>query len=72
MIMWDLWWTKRRWGRFSLSTSVSLANSHSTYCFTLIIIWGWYRGRNTKSHPNPEKRTKEMNKIRKSKMKEPG
>jgi hypothetical protein len=28
--MWDLWWTKCHWGRFSLSTSVSPANSHST------------------------------------------
>jgi hypothetical protein len=35
--MWDLWWTKRHWGRFSPSTS-SLAK-HSTDCFTLIIIY---------------------------------
>jgi hypothetical protein len=35
--MWDLWWTKWHWSRFSPSTSVSLANSHSTECFTLII-----------------------------------
>jgi hypothetical protein len=28
--MWDLWWTKWRWGRFSPSTSVSPANLHST------------------------------------------
>jgi hypothetical protein len=28
--MWDLWWTKWHWGRFSPSTSVSPANSHST------------------------------------------
>jgi hypothetical protein len=28
-IMWDLWWTKWHWGRFSASTSVSPANSHS-------------------------------------------
>jgi hypothetical protein len=34
--MWGLWWTKRHWGRFSLSTSVSLAN-HSTD-FSIIII----------------------------------
>jgi hypothetical protein len=27
--MWDLWWTKWHWGRFSPSTSVSPANSHS-------------------------------------------
>jgi hypothetical protein len=25
LVMWDLWWTKWRWGRFSPSTSVSLA-----------------------------------------------
>jgi hypothetical protein len=30
--MWDLWWTKWHWGRFSPSTSVFLANSHSTNC----------------------------------------
>jgi hypothetical protein len=29
-------WTKWHWGRFSSSTSVSLANSHSTDCSTLI------------------------------------
>jgi hypothetical protein len=34
--MWGLWWTKRRWGRFSPSTSVSPAN-HSTD-FSIIII----------------------------------
>jgi hypothetical protein len=27
-----LWWTKWHWGRFSLSTSVSSANFHSTSC----------------------------------------
>jgi hypothetical protein len=36
--MWDLWWTKWRWGRFSPNASVSPANSHSTGCFTLVII----------------------------------
>jgi hypothetical protein len=35
--MWGLWWTKWHWGRFSLSTSVSPANSHSTDCSTFII-----------------------------------
>jgi cellulose synthase/poly-beta-1,6-N-acetylglucosamine synthase-like glycosyltransferase len=36
--MWDLWWTKRQWGRFSFQvTSVSLAK-HSTDCSTLIIV----------------------------------
>jgi hypothetical protein len=34
--MWDFWWTKWHWGRFSPSTSVSPANSHSTDCPTLI------------------------------------
>jgi hypothetical protein len=29
-VMWDLWWTKWHSGRFSPSTSVSPANSHST------------------------------------------
>jgi hypothetical protein len=35
--MWNLWWTKRHWGRFSPSTSVSPAK-HPTDCSTLIII----------------------------------
>jgi hypothetical protein len=35
--MWGLWWTKRHWVRFSLSTSVSPANHHST-SFSIIII----------------------------------
>jgi hypothetical protein len=39
--MWDLWWTKKYWGRFSPSTSVYPAK-HSTGCYTLIIISGWY------------------------------
>jgi hypothetical protein len=30
-VIWDLWWTKRHWGRFPPDTSVSLANSHSTH-----------------------------------------
>jgi hypothetical protein len=38
-VMWDLWWTKWRWGGFSPSTLVSPANSHSTDCSTLIIIY---------------------------------
>jgi hypothetical protein len=29
-VMWDLWWKKWHWGRFSPSTSVFPANSHST------------------------------------------
>jgi hypothetical protein len=36
-VMWDFWWTKWHWGRFSLCTSVSPANSHSTDYCTLII-----------------------------------
>jgi hypothetical protein len=36
-VIWDLWWTKRHWSRFSPSTSVSPAK-HSTDCTTLIII----------------------------------
>jgi hypothetical protein len=36
-VMWDLWWTKWHWGRFSPSTSVSPANSPSTNSNTLII-----------------------------------
>jgi hypothetical protein len=35
-IMWNLWWTKWNWGRFSPSTSVSPANPHSTKCSTFI------------------------------------
>jgi hypothetical protein len=37
-VTWDLWWTKWHLGRFSPSTSVSPANSHSTDCSTFIII----------------------------------
>jgi hypothetical protein len=39
--MWDLWWTKRHWGRFSPSTLVSPAK-HFTDCSTLVIIQDWY------------------------------
>jgi hypothetical protein len=38
--MWDYWWPKWHWGRFSPRTSVSLANSHSTDCSTFIIYVG--------------------------------
>jgi hypothetical protein len=34
--MWDLWWTKRNLGRFSPSTSVFPANSHSNDYSTLV------------------------------------
>jgi hypothetical protein len=37
--MWDLWWTKWRWGRFSPSTLVSPANLHSTNISTITIIY---------------------------------
>jgi hypothetical protein len=38
LVMWDLWWTKWRWGRFSPSTSVSPDSSHSTSCSTITLI----------------------------------
>jgi hypothetical protein len=38
LVMWDMWWTKCRWGRFSPSTSVSPANLHSTNCSTINLI----------------------------------
>jgi hypothetical protein len=37
LLMWDLWWTKWRWSRFSPSTSVSPANFHSTSFSTITI-----------------------------------
>jgi hypothetical protein len=37
--MWDLWWTKWSWGRFSPSTWVSLANLHSTNFSTITITY---------------------------------
>jgi hypothetical protein len=40
--VWDLWWTKRHWGRFSLSTSVFPANHHSTNFSIIIITRGWH------------------------------
>jgi hypothetical protein len=39
LVMWDLWWTKWRWGRFSPSTSVSPANVYSTNCSTITLIY---------------------------------
>jgi hypothetical protein len=41
-VMWDLWWTKWHWGRFSPSTSVSVANHHSTKFSILTITRGRY------------------------------
>jgi hypothetical protein len=35
--MWDLWWTKWRWGR--VSPSVSPANLHSTNFSTITITY---------------------------------
>jgi hypothetical protein len=40
--MWVFWWTKRHWGRFSPSTSVSPANHHSTNFWIIIITRGWH------------------------------
>jgi hypothetical protein len=40
--MWGLWWTRRQWGRFSPSTSVSPVN-HSTNFSIIIITRGWYK-----------------------------
>jgi hypothetical protein len=39
LVMWDLWWTKWHWGRFSQGTSVSLANLHSTDFSTVTITY---------------------------------
>jgi hypothetical protein len=39
LVMWNLWWTKWRWGRFSPSSSVSLANLHSTNFSTITITY---------------------------------
>jgi hypothetical protein len=37
--MWDLWWTKWRWGRFSPNALVSPANLHSTNSVTITITY---------------------------------
>jgi hypothetical protein len=39
LVKWDLWWTKWRWGRFSPSTSISLANLYSTNFSTMTITY---------------------------------
>jgi hypothetical protein len=39
LVLWDLWWTKWRWGRFQPSISVSPANLHSTNFSTITIIY---------------------------------
>jgi hypothetical protein len=70
--MWDLWWTKLHWGRFSPSTSVSFASSHSNNCSTSssFNIRRWYNrpinGRHTKwtqSHPTPRNLKKTSHEI---------
>jgi hypothetical protein len=40
--MLGLRWTKRHWGRFSPSTSISPANYHSTNFSIIIITLGWH------------------------------
>jgi hypothetical protein len=45
LVMWDLWWIKWRWGRFSQSTSVSPCQSFIPPISPQSpppIIWGWY------------------------------
>jgi hypothetical protein len=37
--MWDLWWKKWRWGMFSPSTSVSIANLPSTNFSTITLTY---------------------------------
>jgi hypothetical protein len=39
LAMWDLWFKKWRWGRFSPSTSVSIANLYSTNISTIKITY---------------------------------
>jgi hypothetical protein len=43
LVMWDLWWTKWRWDRYSPSNSVSPAKLHSTNFSTIpiTITRGW-------------------------------
>jgi hypothetical protein len=40
--MWGLWWTKRHWGRFSPSTSVSPANHFTNFSIIIITIGHWW------------------------------
>jgi hypothetical protein len=39
LVMWDLWWTKWRWGRFSQSTSAYPDNLHYTNFSTITIAY---------------------------------
>jgi hypothetical protein len=67
VVMWDLWWTKWHWGRFSQCTSISAVNSHSTKCPIPIyhpgqVTVGPISGRRTKwtrSSPHPTKLERE-------------
>jgi hypothetical protein len=39
-VIWDFWWIKWHWGRFSPSTSVSTANSHcANFSIFINILW---------------------------------
>jgi hypothetical protein len=38
-LVWDLWWTKWHWSRFSPSILVSHVNFHSTDSYTIITIY---------------------------------
>jgi hypothetical protein len=66
--MWDLWWTKGRWGRFSPSISVFPANLHSTTVSTITITYHpglvqWVSsGRSTQS-PIPQIKKKVRNSL---------
>jgi hypothetical protein len=60
--MWDLWLKKWHWDRFSFTTSVSPANSHSTNCSTFInhpltdamLSWYWQSSLNDQFKENRE------------------
>jgi hypothetical protein len=58
--MWDLWWTKWHWGRFSPSNSVSPANHHSTKFFILIITRATCQVDPIGLHPPPPIRIKKI------------
>jgi hypothetical protein len=50
--MCSLWRTKRHWGKFSPSTSVSPANHHSTRFSIIILNRGWHNRPNFESVAN--------------------
>jgi hypothetical protein len=71
--MWDLWWTKWYWGRFSSSTWFSLPiliPLTAPHSLSSSIIRGWYNNRSnsglrtkwTQSHPIPSNYEKEKEK----------